>query len=793
MNCQSIRNKISEVIEHILSNAVSLCFLQETFMKSHDASIVNEVKEHKLKMFSVPRLKGEHGGLGVIYNPNINLKLDKSLHRYKTFEYMECILKTKQGIFRFCNIYRRGYYFSHPYTLRQFLNEFPEYLESLVDKPGIPFILGDLNIHMEDVSNHNMQQFIDLIKEFNFTQVVPIDKPTHKLGGVLDIILCQETELNSLSNVTVYPDGTTSDHYMVSCQLQCAPELLNSNVNISYRNFNTVDVHKFKLDIQHSELNGKTMSEILDEPGSINILANLYNTELNQLMNKHCPIIYKKRSIEKRKDPWFDAELKKLQQDCRCAERKWYQTRNLNHKHAYKSVKKLYNVTLKAKRKEDHSTSILHLKTDKRKLFKKLNQLLGKDKQVLPSSANNQILADNFCQYFDNKIKKIRDDIGIEQNEMNCVVENCSECIYNGPKFTKFTEITADTLKKLLSSMSNKFSCLDPIPTWLLNASIEELNPVVLKTTNLSLKYGIFPDSWKKSVLKPTVKDINSCPETFSNYRPVSNLSFLSKLVEKVVLTQLTEHLTENSLFCSNQSGYRRFHSCETLNVKMFNDILKEMDEGSTVALLLLDMSAAFDTVDHSILLNLLADEYGISGTVLKWFESYLCNRTCSVNINNSFSDFIYLLFGVPQGSILGPILFILYTKHVQHIASKYGLSIQLYADDTQLYIGFNSMSDISVAAAKDNIENCIKEIKIWMCSKYLKLNESKTKLLFFSKPSFGMLDCFSIDVGADEIICTDWNRNSDVKSLGVYLDEHCKFDTQIAEVRKFCYGQIMS
>ena len=485
--------------------------------------------------------------------------------------------------------------------------------------------------------------------------------------------------------------------------------------------------------------------------------------------------------------------MQQLQQDCRRAERKWYKTRDQDDKHAYKSIQKLYSLTLKEKRKKDHSDSILNVQSDKRKLFRKLNQLLGKDQQVLPHSDSNQALANSFSEYFDNKIKTIRNDIDVERNIMNRVMDNCNHCMYHGPKLAAFEEITSDGLATLLSSMNNKFSSLDPIPTWLFNASVDELNPVVLKTINLSLRHGIFPDLCKKSVIKPSIKDVNECPDTFKNYRPVSNLSFISKLTEKAVLTQLTKHLIDHDLFCSNQSGYRHFHSCETLNVRMFNDILKDLDEGSTVALLLLDMSAAFDTVDHTLLLNLLSDGYGLDGIVLKWFKSYLSNRTCSINIKDSFSDFICLLFGVPQGSILGPILFVLYTKHVQHIASKYGLSIQLYADDTQLYISFKSTSDVSVISTKTNIEKCINEIKVWMCSRYLKLNENKTKLLFFSKPHFGVQDCFSLDLGSEEIVSTGWEKNSEVRTLGIYLDPACKFDTHIAEVRKFCFGQLMS
>ena len=206
-------------------------------MKSHDSAILNEVEEMSLKMFSLPRDKGDHGGLGVVYKPSINLKRVKVSHKYTTFEHMECVLKIKQALLRFCNIYRRGYYVKHRFTVSQFLQEFPEYLESLVDKPGIPLLLGDFNIHMQDVNDHYTCQFQNILKEFNFVQIVPTNHPTHKHGGVLDIMLCQEMELNSLSDVTVYPDGTSSDHNMVSCSLNCNPDLHKSSTSVTYRNF----------------------------------------------------------------------------------------------------------------------------------------------------------------------------------------------------------------------------------------------------------------------------------------------------------------------------------------------------------------------------------------------------------------------------------------------------------------------------------------------------------------------------------------------------------------------------
>ena len=141
--------------------------------------------------------------------------------------------------------------------------------------------------------------------------------------------------------------------------------------------------------------------------------------------------------------------------------------------------------------------------------------------------------------------------------------------------------LAMEDLSKLLLSMNSKFCCLDPIPTWLSIECIDELLPFLLKIVNSSLESGIFPTSSKKAVIKPSVKDIKDCPDSFPNYRPVSNISFLSKLCEKAVLSQLNEYLNKNELLCSHQSGYRRFHSCETLNVKMFDDILKRLNEGS--------------------------------------------------------------------------------------------------------------------------------------------------------------------------------------------------------------------
>ena len=216
------------------------------------------------------------------------------------------------------------------------------------------------------------------------------------------------------------------------------------------------------------------------------------------------------------------------------------------------------------------------------------------------------------------------------------------------------------------------------------------------------------------------------------NYRPISNLSFMSKVVEKLIFEQLSVYLAENNLFPKFQSGFRRFHSTESAVLRVLSDIYSAIDRGDVALLALLDVSgAAFDTVDHSILLERLSTSFGLGGQAYSWFDSNISGRSQSVRLGGTSSPKTSVRFGIPQGSVLGPVLYVLYTAVVARIVESFGLQVYLYADDTQIY-GSSSVSR-SVELA-ELLLLVIDRINEWMSSKSnrLCLNSDKTEFIWF-------------------------------------------------------------
>ena len=211
------------------------------------------------------------------------------------------------------------------------------------------------------------------------------------------------------------------------------------------------------------------------------------------------------------------------------------------------------------------------------------------------------------------------------------------------------------------------------------------------------------------------------------NYRPVSNLSYMSKIIEEAAGRQIALHLERNSLQETLQSAYKKRHSTETALVAVFDTLLSSLDKpNSAVMVAMLDMSAAFDTVDHAILLKRLQSTFGFQGTVIRWFESYLSERTVRVSINDALSDTLELTCSLPQGSKLGPRLYSDYTQPLGYLLRIRLLLYHLYADDSGIFKPFSLKTHVAQANAAQELSNGINSIQTWTTNNRLKLNPSK-------------------------------------------------------------------
>ncbi|CAJ1063628.1 galanin receptor type 1b isoform X2 [Xyrichtys novacula] len=297
---------------------------------------------------------------------------------------------------------------------------------------------------------------------------------------------------------------------------------------------------------------------------------------------------------------------------------------------------------------------------------------------------------------------------------------------------------------------------------------------------NTSLLTGYVPQSFKTALIKPLLKKPTLDSSSLANYRPISNLPFISKILEKVVANQLCDFLHNNGLLEDFQSGFRTHHSTETALLKVSNDLLMASDNGFLSVLVLLDLSAAFDTIDHSILLQRLEQSIGIAGSALSWFKSYLTDRSQFVNVNNKSSAHTKVCYGVPQGSVLGPILFTLYMIPLGKIMRKYSINFHCYADDTQLYLSIKPEEAGQVA----RLEACLKDIKSWMTNNFLMLNSDKTEVLVLGPKH--LREAFSSNLATFDGISLA--SNPTVRNLGVVFDQDLSFSSHIQQISRTAF-----
>uniref|UniRef100_A0A8C6NT09 Reverse transcriptase domain-containing protein n=1 Tax=Nothobranchius furzeri TaxID=105023 RepID=A0A8C6NT09_NOTFU len=315
----------------------------------------------------------------------------------------------------------------------------------------------------------------------------------------------------------------------------------------------------------------------------------------------------------------------------------------------------------------------------------------------------------------------------------------------------------------------------DVVPPRLLEDVLPLIGQNVLDIINGSLTLAEGPRAFKHAVVQPFLKKPGLDPTNFSNLRPISKLPFLSEVLEKVVHEQLVLHLNDHQVMDIFQSGFRQQHSTETAHVCVFNDIFLALDSGFHVVLVLQDLSAAFDTIDRNILISRLHAWAGISGSALDLFRSYFSNRSLRVMLDDYSSQSLSLPWGVPQGSILGPVLFWLYILPLGTIFRQHAVSHHLYADDCQINSSFKPTDSIKP------LFDCLHDVKQWLADNFLHLNDSKTEVIVFSPDNVRATQ-------QPDLHYLPPNVTSAISNLGIKIDPVLKMDAQLNSTVRSCF-----
>jgi hypothetical protein len=690
-------------------------------------------------------------------------------NQFETFEVLLAELKLPDVNITFIVIYRPP-----NSSLPIFFMELADLLEDTLSSGNKLVLLGDTNIHVDDKTNAAAKKIKECLSSFNLMQF--IQEPTHIHGHTLDILVC-DAESDLINNINIDNNGI-SDHHSVYWELT-SQRLMEDKKTIIYRDLKNINVDNLNEDIRNSSLN-----QFCNYNSNVTDATSMFKYILGSLLDHHAP--EKRLEVKNRiNTPWYSNALREKKREVRKLEKAWRKTKDALSGFEYRYRLQELSVLAESEKKTFYKNQIVQHKGNMKMLYRTINVLTKPEQpRTLPQAASVEELCNKFVNFYGDKIDKIRVELiqhNVEENDDD--VRILINCLHN------FQSETEASIMEIITKMPSKTCKLDCLPTNILKKCLPSLIKFITILVNLSFLQGTFPETLKDALVIPLLKKLGLDPSIFNHFRPVSNIEFLSKVMEKAAAHQLTDYMRINHLFEDLQSSYKTGHSTETALIRIQDDMCKSIDEGNAIILLLLDLSSAFDTVDHNILIKRLENYYGIKDLALSWIKTYLTGRRQAVTIDGMRSEWKPLKCGVPQGSILGPILFTLYTQPLCDILRSKGVDFHLYADDTQIYWQFRCIRDrCDYVIAKLKIEECVQTIKTWMRNNMLKLNDGKSELLVIS--SRGQLNHLtpdtSIMVGGHEL-----EAKSAVRNLGVMLDKHLSMEDNISKVMSKCFMNI--
>ena len=748
-------DKPALLLEFIHDRSIDVLFLTETWLSPKSPqSILNSLTPAGFSFSHSPRTSGRGGGLACISKSTISIShITKPTSQ--SFEYI---------LFKFTSLVKL-YFFLVVYgppsnSKPQFIDDFSTLLEDLVLSQSDLVIMGDFNLQIDSPDDHYVASFLTLLDTFDLKQ--HISTPTHSSGHILDLLITRNSSTLPSHEIV---EPFLSDHSAVILNLPVQINSSRSRVTKTVRKFSGINATNFSNDILASSL-------YTNPAPSLSEFSNQFNTVLSSVLDKHAPSKTITCRFQNTK-PFITDDIKAEKSKRSHLETIYRNNKSSENKANFDiQAKKVQKMITKSKRSY-YRQLISSCHDQPKNLWRTMNSLLGRNQpKILPNSDSSSALASSFITFFNDKISNLCATI---PNYIDMTPHHyTSEC--QPSTFSHFDPCTEDEIRKLILSSSDATCSLDIIPTKLVKTCINAIAPPITRLINLSLSEGVFPDSFKHAVVTPLLKKPCLSKDELSNYRPISNLNFISKIFERVMQSRLKMHLDSFKLLSPYQSAYRKFHSTETALCRIHSDLNLAMNNEQVSALILLDLSAAFDTIDHNILISRLSQYFGISGSALSLITSYLSNRSQSVLINDSFSSKVPLLRGVPQGSVLGPLLFSMYVTPLSQLLLKSSVMFHFYADDTQLYVSFSS-SDSDLAL--DNLSKTLDKVYSWFCCNRLAVNPSKTEYLL-------------VGITAQRMKITDQSvlsqglaltPSESARNLGVVFDTQLKFKDHISSV----------
>jgi len=594
-------------------------------------------------------------------------------------------------------------------------------LKKLINFNKDVYILGDFNINLLNWKTHNnTSEFANVIFSNSFLPL--INRPTRvteSSATLIDNILTNSHDSTNKCFSGILPTDM-SDHFTIFHIIDMKKsQSINKHKHAPSRVINDMTILNLKSNIEKSDWRC-----VLDCKEA-NTAYDIFDKKFNLLYNENIPLRKNKSKNNTARKPWVTKALlisiKK--------KNKMYTSYRINgdvHLHnAFKKYKNRLTKLLRIAEKTFYKCQIENNKNNLKKTWNTLRSMINKRKSTQVTSVNingRKIMGDcNIANHFNKYFVNAPHELCTKFPSAS--IDPCSYIKKHIKKSLYMRSTTEDEIQMVLSTLRNSSPGYDDINVRVLKRIKDQIIKPLTHLCNLSLENGVVPDKLKIAKVIPIHK--KGAKDQLNNYRPVSVLTCISKIYERLVYNRIVEFLDKHKILSRQQFGFRKQHST-TLAINALMNRFHESIENNDIMLgLFIDLSRAFDTISHKILLNKLYC-YGIRGIALNWIKDYLTNRMQFVSYNNSISEMKSVDIGVPQGSILGPLLFLLYVNDLPMISKE--LSFIQFADDTSIFINGKSLSDMSKIM---NTE--MKNVCKWLKCNMLTLNVSKTNYMIMT------------------------------------------------------------